>query len=166
MGIPSQATYQTMILTEAEKGYLAGLFDGEGCIGYYCRYTKRIPYHSASLHICMTDRRAPEWILNKVGYGHISFCKKSGNRRSVYSWQLCNKPQIQEILRAIRPYLMVKADQVDLLFTLWKAEEAFPVRTISSDLVKLRQITMDQISYLKKAVVEGVETRRAEPFMG
>jgi hypothetical protein len=154
-----------MNLTEAEKGYLAGLFDGEGCVGYYERWTKAVPYHSASLHVCMTDRRAPEWIMNKVGYGKISFSQKSGERKSVYSWQLCNKPQIQEVLKAIRPYLTVKGEQVDLLFELWKAEEAFPIRVVSPELINIRENTMNRIKLLKQTV-EGVETRRAQPLAG
>jgi hypothetical protein len=148
-----------MKLTEAEKGYLAGLFDGEGCVGYYTRLTKNIPYHSASLHICMTDKRAPEWVLKTVGCGRISVSQKPNGNRTVYSWQLCNKPQIQEVLNVIRPYLLVKADQVDLLFALWEAEKVFPERTLSPALISLRQGVADQIKALK--VVEGVETRRA-----
>lgn len=151
-----------MNLTEAEKGYLAGIFDGEGCVGYYTRFTKGVPYHSASLHICMTDKRPITWIMDKIGYGYVSFSEKSGKRKSVYSWQLCNKPQIQEVLKAIRPYLTGKGDQVDLLFTLWSIEDTFPTRTITPELILLRQNTADRIKSLKRTFVEGVETRQAE----
>ena len=164
MPIPSQAAFQNMKLTDAEIGYLAGLFDGEGCVGYYSRSTKGVPYHSASLHICMTDKRAPEWIMNTVGYGKISVSEKPGNNRTVYSWQLCNKPQIQEVLRMIRPYLVVKADQVDALMALWEAETTFPSRKVSTELIAIRQNAMNHIRELKQVSAEGVETRRAESF--
>lgn len=148
-------------MTETEKAYFAGIFDGEGCVGYYTRYTKGIPYHSASLHICMTERHAIDWVVQAVGYGRVSFSEKSGNRKSVWSWQLCNKPRILELLTVIRPYLTVKAEQVDTLFALWKAEEAFPVRILSPELIALRQATADKMRALKTSA-EGVETRQAE----
>jgi hypothetical protein len=154
-----------MNLKETEKAYLAGLFDGEGCVGYYKRTAKGVPYHSASLHICMVDKRAPQWIMDHVGYGKISVSEKPGNRQTVYSWQLCNKPQVYEVLKAIRPYLTIKCDQVDLLFALWEAEKAFPVRTLSDELITLRQTAADQIKLLKQPLVEGVETRRADSFL-
>ncbi len=151
-----------MNLTEAEKGYLAGLFDGEGCIGYYERCTKNVPYHSASLHICMTEKHAVEWIMKRVGYGKISFSEKSGNRKSVWSWQLCNKPQILEVLLFIRPYLLVKAEQVDVVLALWETEKTFPARVVSDELINLRKEAMNTMRLLKRAPVEGVETRQAE----
>ena len=154
-----------MKLTEAEKGYLAGLFDGEGCVGYYCRSAKSWPsYHSASLHIAMTERQSIDWIMERVGYGHVSYVKKSDGRKSVYSWQLCNKLHIQEVLEAICPYLKVKANQVDTLLILWEAEKAFPARVVSEELIELRQQAADDIKLLKQAKWEGVETRRAGSF--
>lgn len=150
-----------MNLTEAEKGYLAGLLDGEGCVGYYCRYTKNQPYHSASLHICMTDKKPSEWLMAKVGFGKVSYSTKPGIRKAVYSWQLCNKPQVQAVLRLIRPLLLVKASQVDVLFDLWEAEKAFVERELSPELITIRQKAADQIKALKNSDTEGVETRRA-----
>lgn len=154
-----------MKLTDAEKGYLAGLFDGEGCVGYYRRYTKGISYHSASLHICSTDLRAIEWVATKVGYGNVT-STQNGTRKVAYSWQLCNKPQVEEVLKMIRPYLIIKADQADALFTLWKIEETLPkgYKSLTPETIALRQRMADEIKRLKRCVFEGVETRRAESF--
>lgn len=154
-----------MNLTETEKAYLAGLFDGEGCVGYYKRGShKGVPYHSASVHICMTDSRPVKWVMEKVGHGNISFSIKSGNRHNVYSWQLSHQSHVREFLLAIRPYLLLKADQVDLLFGLWTIEDELPKGhySVSPSVVSRREelfLKMKQIKTVRAP--EGVETRRA-----
>ena len=137
-----------MNLTEIEKAYLAGLFDGEGCVGYYKRMTKQVPYHSASLHVCMTDPRPVQWVMDKVSYGKISISYKANSRRTVYSWQLCNKPQIQEVLEAIRPYLIVKGDQVDVILSHWKLEERLP-KGVTPELIAQRESVIERLRILK-----------------
>jgi hypothetical protein len=149
-----------MKLTDLEIGYLAGLFDGEGCVGYYKRSAHGTPYHSASLHICLTDQIVTDWIMDRVGYGKVSRCLKPDGRRTAYSWQLCNRHQIREVLEVIRPLLLVKATQVDVLLSLWQMEEKLPQgpNHVDANLIALRQNTANTIKQLK---TESVETRRA-----
>lgn len=155
-----------MDLTDTDKAYLAGLFDGEGCVGYYPRHAKGVPYHSASLHLTSTDPRVISWLLGKVGCGKVSVKNPKDHRKTSYNWQLSNKTDIAEVLGAIRPYLIIKADQVDLLFSLWKAEEPLHKGRVTPELITLRQKAVDDIKHLKGlsytvTMVEGVETRRA-----
>lgn len=153
------------MITETDKAYLAGLFDGEGCIGYYNRGTiKGKSYHSASVTISMTDLRPLDWLKKLVGYGKISFITKSGNRRNVYSWQLSNQTDIKDFLTMIRPFLKLKADQVDLLFELWEEESSFN-RKLTPAIIDRREDLVRKMKELKRShVVEGVETRRAGSF--
>lgn len=156
-----------MILTETDKAYIAGIIDGEGCIGYYNRGShKGVPYHSASVHISMTDPRPIKWLKDKVGYGTVSFVTKSGNRRNVYSWQLSNQSELKEFLKTIRPFLLLKGDQVDLLFDLWNVEDTLPKGhgSVTPEVVQYRTDIAAKIKTLKTVshIVEGVETRRAE----
>ncbi|MCA1841303.1 MAG: hypothetical protein LC723_13435 [Actinobacteria bacterium] len=155
-----------MTLTETDKAYLAGLFDGEGCVGYYNRgITKGVAYHSASVSICMTDLRPIQWVLDVVGYGAISFSEKPESRRKVCSWQLTNQKQIRELLAALRPYLKLKAEQVDVLLALYEVEDQLPKGpgSVTPEVVTRRQEVVAAMKSMKRAVyvVEGVETRRA-----
>lgn len=149
-----------MNLSETDKAYFAGLLDGEGCVGYYTRYTKGVPYHSASLHICMTDPRPAQWIVETIGCGKVSFSLKSEGRKPVYSWQLCNQPHIRQLLMAIRPFLKVKGEQADVLLRLWEHEDVLPKRRITPEVIKYRQRVADEVKRLKMVGGEGVETRR------
>lgn len=149
-----------MKLTDTDKAYFAGLLDGEGCVGYYARTSKNVMYHSASLHICMTDPRPAQWIMGTLRCGRVSFSLKPGNRKPVYSWQLCNQPEIRQLLMIIRPFLLVKGEQVDVILHLWELEDSDPKRKLTPAIIKRRQYVADEVKRLKMVGGEGVETRR------
>ena len=139
-----------MNLSDTDTAYIAGLFDGEGCVGYY----RRQQYHSASLHVCMTDPRPVMWLLDKVKCGRISISEKhDGRRKTVYSWQLGRKDQIRELLTAIRPHLKLKGDQVDILFHLWdfEADNISEDGGISNKVSQFREDVVTQMRLLKRA---------------
>lgn len=142
-----------MNLTETEKAYLAGLFDGEGTIGYYCKL--KVGYHTASLAIYNTDARVMTWIKERIDFGGIYLNK--GGKHKAWQWQLNSKAQIQEFLTAIRPYLVIKADQVDLLFSLWNAEEKTRAgRKLSGEVLQMRADTELKLKSLKVAQLHGI----------
>lgn len=65
-------------LTETEKAYLAGLFDGEGCIGLYCEQGSN--YFATYLYLVNSDFRAARWLMDKVPYGQIKPRSRYVNR--------------------------------------------------------------------------------------
>lgn len=138
-----------MILTETEKSYLAGLFDGEGCIGYY--FKSKIKCHVASLAIYNTNTKVMQWIKDKTGYGGIYLNK--GGKHCGWQWQLNSRSQIIEFLKVIRPYLIIKADQVDLLFSLWDAEQGIcgSGKRLSQETFDRRNATELKLKNLKTA---------------
>ena len=153
-GIPSQALQNVMKLSETEKAYLAGLFDGEGCVGYYSRgVSKEVQYHSASLHIAMTDPKAITWLMDKLSVGKVSIIAHSGRRKTVYSWQVCRKAHVREILELIRPYLLTKADQVELLLKLLAMEDAVSGGhgSLTPTVLAFRQHVTNELKRLKTA---------------
>lgn len=139
-----------MQLTDSDRAYLAGLFDGEGCVGYYERMTHNIPYHSASLHVCMTDPRPVQWLQAVTGLGKISVTYPK-QKRPVFQWQLCKRKDIRQVLEAIRPFLKIKGDQADLLFALWEAEDKLPKghNSVTAELLKFREEVARRIKALK-----------------
>jgi hypothetical protein len=139
-----------MKLTDAEIAYLAGIFDGEGCVGYYQRGDR---YHSASLHIASTDPRITQWIMDKLGCGSVSIRPASGRCKTAYSWQLCNRAEIQQVLSMIRPWLCSKGDQVDLLFSLWEWESSQLPRKVTPKLLARRTAVAQEMKDLKSATI-------------
>lgn len=140
-----------LTLSIAEAAYIAGLFDGEGTVGYYRKRSSGC--HVATLAIYNCDVRVMDWLRLHVPFGGVYRNKGVVNG---WQWQLNSKRQIQDFLIAIRPYMIIKADQVDLLQSLWAAEQK--VRTehrLSNEVLALRMRVEFGLKSLKVASYAG-----------
>lgn len=102
-------------MTEIEKAYIAGLFDGEGNVAVH-RYKASKNgafYLRISARITNTDRRPLDWLQSVLGYGCV-FEQKRNNmtgRKPAYSFQVMNSKGA-EFLQQILPYLKIKGEIV------------------------------------------------------
>jgi hypothetical protein len=98
--------------------YLAGILDGEGCLRITrCRLRKKplnSPRHSPSVFVGNTSWALAEFLRDNFG-GSIWERSATATRRTVYIWHLCTRVSILAILTAVRPHLLVKGAQADLL---------------------------------------------------
>lgn len=141
-------------LTEAERAYLAGLFDGEGTLGYYNYRRNR---HEALVAITNTDPRVHRWIMEKVGYGSVRPVSQSRNRYIALNWRIASRPRVQDFLEAILPYLIIKKEQVECLLDLWSKEAGPGHRTFVTDEVFARRNQVEnELKRLKTAYLEKV----------
>src|ERR1035438_9617517 len=78
-----------------DRAYLAGLFDGEGCI---TRANGRV-----ILQVGMTDRN----VIGHLGSmgGTVRVEQPPGNRKPLYRWRVLARREVIEFLEAIRPYI-------------------------------------------------------------
>lgn len=141
-------------LTETEKAYLAGLFDGEGTVGYY--FKTKLKYHLAQVAIYNSDPRIMVWIKARLPFGSIATNKVTQYRG--WSWVASGKNNLKEFLLAIRPYLIIKANQVDLLLSLWDAEQKIrsPRRKLPQEVIDLRNSTVIEMKRLKTANFQSI----------
>ena len=140
-----------MNLTETEKAYLAGLFDGEGSVGYY-KYSKQ-KTHLPQVQIANADPRVMEWLKAKIPFGSVGINKT--NKFTVFQWCVRGKKGVSQFLRAIQPFLVVKRDQSELLLNFLDAEQAVRgigngKRLSENDLYK-RENLVDALRHLKTA---------------
>lgn len=142
-----------MDLKETEKAYLAGLFDGEGSVGYYngCVY----------ITITNTDAAVFSWIRSITSIGIIKSRSRVGSlgKRPTWEWSVRNKQDGRVVLEAMRPFLIIKASQVDLLFSLWDAEEEAKCgrnRKVPAHVAAQRIATEQQLRQLKVAASPSV----------
>lgn len=98
-------------MTDTEAAYLAGIVDGEGCIGI----GRRKKYITVTLQISNTDLALLGWVKDKCG-GNIYPVKNSriDNRKQAYVWSRAGRIA-RDIIVLIRPYLIVKAAQADIV---------------------------------------------------
>jgi len=145
-----------MNLTEVEKAYLAGLFDGEGWIGYYLSRT--CGAYSVCVGMLNTDFRALTWIQAHIPFGRVR-TKHDGTRRMAWEWTLRSKKHAKIFLMMIRPYLIIKADQADLLLSHLDAEQAIPYgqgMKIPADFVVRRREVAMELKSLKRMDTQGI----------
>ena len=141
-----------MDLTETEKAYLAGLFDGEGSVGYYLK--TKANYHVAIAQISNCSPEIMEWLKAKIPFGSIAVTNNRKCNYTCWSWICNSRLQLREFLQMIRPYLVFKGKQVDLLFSLWDAEQEMGCKSgvkLSPETLELRNLTVVQLKRLKTA---------------
>jgi hypothetical protein len=103
------------IATELEKAYLAGIIDGEGCIGGAELQDKRAGRGAGvmfTVFIGMTDREAAELACSLYG-GHIRKTqdkRRKAFRRPMFIWQAYGEIGAR-FLRDVLPYLRIKHEQ-------------------------------------------------------
>ncbi len=99
-------------MTEVEKAWLAGLFDGEGCA--WSRWPKRSNVHA---EIKMSHKPTVEKV-NSLFPGSFVKGQLSGlNIRSQWRWRLDTK-RTKEFLSLILPYLVTKRREAELAIRL------------------------------------------------
>lgn len=87
--------------------WLAGFFDGEGCI--------TIPKKAGiDVNIANTNRAVIEGIYNRLGAGVIIETTYDNQKwKTKYSWRLRTYEESAGILKMMRPYLTIKAAKAD-----------------------------------------------------
>ncbi len=99
---------------EKDIAYSAGIFDGEGHI-----------HLNSGQMICIrivnTSKELIDY-LTKVWGGKV-YTRK--NQRT-YDFIIIRKDEIMDFVEAVYPYLIVKKDQVDKVFEMYKLSKGYP----------------------------------------
>ena len=143
-------------LTEAQKAYLAGFFDGEGCI-HIARYsidTKRrgkSPFFQLSLILGNTDKTILEHIRSIFGAGNIQCTKgKNDKTRSYYQWRIHGRKAL-EFLELLKPYLILKKEEAALAieFQSGKLNTMRGPKPLTPDIIQARTELAERLKLLK-----------------
>lgn len=96
--------------TETELAWLAGFFDGEGCVSIFKipRLEGKYIEYKMTVSISQKDKRPLEAIRGWFG-GNVTLNQSSG----VWKWTR-SAQQARIFLEAVRPYLKLKHEQVDV----------------------------------------------------
>lgn len=107
------------MMTELEKAYAAGLFDGEGTAGIFATKSTKNgkKYLKVMARIANTDIRCLRAVQTSFGRGGIVISHHANGKnklRDCFNFVAANSTAI-DFLTAIRPYLKVKCDVVDFI---------------------------------------------------
>lgn len=101
----------------AEVAYLAGLFDGEGCVHIDKAHTLRCV-------VGMTTDGPIEKLHDRFGGSTGLKLGTHLNQRDQYRWSVSGK-SAYEFLKTIRPYLTVKNRHADLAMEFWEGKRKY-----------------------------------------
>lgn len=104
-------------MNETDKAYIAGLFDGEGCISIRENKGKKgyvNPVIVMDCIISMTDFETVEWVHKVSGLGSLYIRDRTKeNYKDQLRWAASSN-QAAEFLKLILPYLHNKKEQAEI----------------------------------------------------
>ncbi len=102
---------QANAITPEQRGYIAGIIDGEGSI---ILYKRRDDVVAMMLVVSNTGKKLLDWIAETTGVGSV--CAQyaaTDKRKATWFWR-CNAEAAESLLKQIRPHLILKTVQADL----------------------------------------------------
>lgn len=105
---------------DQELLWMAGFFDGEGCVRL--QIVKRSRYYKADLRVSVsnTDIRGLDPFVKRFGGIRVRSCKPSkSHHKQVYRFDIGGK-RAYEFLMQVIPYLLVKREQAELSCRFWE----------------------------------------------
>lgn len=104
-----QAAYQISL------PYLAGLFDGEGCVGIY-RAGRKAGRMAVRVEMGVTYLPVLTAIQEFLGYGQITpRGGRGGCDKQLWRYGISDRRRVLEFLKTVEPYLHEKREQVQLV---------------------------------------------------
>ncbi len=105
--------------------YTAGIVDGEGCIGMdkHRNWSTFTPY----VMIGNTDPTLIDWLVDTFG-GKVQIVQQNKRWKIAYRWELTGFASLP-FVRAIRPYLKLKARQADLILAFYNIHAKWGVKS-------------------------------------
>ena len=106
-------------MNETDAAYIAGLFDGEGCITYK-KYkekkkkgnvVKEYDCWRISMEIAMTDRSVLVWLNEVVGCGTLNKKPRKNGHKMQYRWR-CVFRDAYHVCCILWPFAHVKLDKI------------------------------------------------------
>jgi hypothetical protein len=106
-------------MSELERAWFAGLFDGEGCIAW----PRRGIHRSVRLDVPNTCRALIDQIAKVTGTGRVApYQRKDPKHSACWGWH-CYGDNARSILRQIYPWLIVKKDAAAVALGLVEVTE-------------------------------------------
>lgn len=105
-------------MVEWQRAYLAGIIDGEGAIVINRSLCAKGTRHGHSLRLLISIANTKpvliRWIHETVGFGAVHKVVIASERHAPASrWEVWSK-QAAAVLRAVRPYLVIKGAHADV----------------------------------------------------
>ena len=113
-------------MTETERAYIAGLFDGEGSVDYAQRWEKRTKgkYKVWRIHceISMTHQYIIEWVHETLGIGTVRPKKVKEGLKPQWRWR-CGFRDAYSFAKIVWPHVQVKLHKIEQIIDHYTPED-------------------------------------------
>ena len=133
-------------MDNTELAYAAGFFDGEGCVGIKVEKRKR-PCYSPYATVSQIRPEVLIWMRERFG-GSTRFNDKSG-KNGIWTLWLSSRMAL-EMMRSLRPYLRIKAAEVDLILEAFARKTVDCKAGVPDDIQELRRTNMSKVVALRR----------------
>ena len=133
--------------------YIAGFFDGEGCVSVSLNKTPKNSQTIYRIHLSVAQK-TPEVIRAFRGFGSV-YQTKAG----IWRWEIGGSGQCIKVIETMHPYLIVKANvALDLLERVVnRAGRDGAAGALSSDELWARQELVDKIHLLNSKAWRAIQ---------
>jgi len=110
--------FKNLDLTEIQKAYLAGLFDGEGHLTLHRQKSGKYNYYTPELGISNTSMELMKYLINTLKKGGIPlklYLQKKGKNKPVGIAHVTTHQDAYCFLLVVLPYLIVKKNKAKLI---------------------------------------------------
>jgi len=129
------------------KDYVAGLFDGEGCI----RLQRHSRIGNYSLHVTLTNVHKP--VLDELQRRYDGRVSRKDSRSHVYQWTLTCK-NAAWFIRDIGPRLIIKRDQYEVAVRYLNLRDENPYIRVGSPTHRTFSKMFRELKRLKRPWLE------------
>lgn len=102
--------------------YLAGIVDGEGTIDFIKNKTRRRKEVAPRMKVGNTDLDLIRWLLAEIGGRVYVYKPKNKTHKMFFEWFISGVQNIQPLLLAIFPYLVIKRKNAEKVLEFCKIE--------------------------------------------
>ena len=139
-------------MKEVDRAYLAGLFDGEGCVcPYYARY-KNGSCVVQRITITNTDKELLQSLQCELGFGKLRLRTKQEGRKESWSLEFCASREVKAFIDCVMPYARLK--KLHLMLSLQMVETTKYGRgrgqRVSDEERKTRELCMGLLKELNR----------------
>lgn len=133
--------------------YLAGLFDGEGHLGFSFS-SKMSAYPTPIMSIGNTNKEVIEWVKTNFGGGVLMRPRPS--RSTMWEWCLWRRDGMGEIIRGMLPYLIIKKRHAELMLRYFEVHPFGRAKNIlhreNGEFLKSRPPTVEEVVLVKEVM--------------
>lgn len=137
----------------ATLAYIAGLFDGEGCIWIKSqRSPKGWLCHHAGVEIVNTAESVLHWIVQQVGGGSVHELRRyNANAKRCYTVRWYGK-NAEALMGALLPYLRIKRREAEIFLAFREQGRRVSGRHLSPSVVAFRQECAEELRRAKTLI--------------